>query len=370
LHFLGATLASSRLGGECPARATKGKLWVDFFLSLSAQLYGRCFVQAVMKRSKAVFKYTFICLLIALLVFGAITTNFIFGRKAPIISGTVDYGIRYKNELKLDIYRPTKNVHSASPVVFYIHGGAWIRGSKSAINFARFNGAVNTLREQGYTIVCPDYTLAGKGRSVFPQCIADVYDAVEWTKENASVYGLDTTNLGILGESAGAHIAMMIVFSEMPLLPEHRKTRFNYLIDVYGPNDLTDIYHGRALERIEASMKKVSKIFGSEFNIKEYVFGFDPSKDSLRAKELLNKYSPINSVGENETPVLIIHGTRDQLVPVQQSMNLKQKLDSLGVPNEVHLLDSVDHNFINASQQQRDSMQLWISDFVVRNYRR
>lgn len=323
-----------------------------------------------MRKLSAVFKYTFIVLFVLVLVLVGVTTNFIFSRRAPIISGTVNYGIEYKNELKLDLYRPTKNMFDASPVVFYIHGGAWIRGTKAAINFDRFNGAVNTLRDKGYTIVSPDYSLAGDGKSVFPQCILDVYDAVDWTKKNASLYGLDTTNFGILGESAGAHIAMMIAFPEVPLQPEkYKKTKFNYLIDVYGPSDLTNIYHGRALERIEASVKKVSKIFGSEFNIKEYVFGFDPSQDSVRANELLRIYSPINILGRTEIPVLIIHGKNDQVVPVEQSMILKQKLDSLGVPTEMHLLDSVDHNFIRASREQKDSMQMWISDFVVGHYR-
>src|SRR5687767_8410579 len=98
-----------------------------------------------MRRRRAIFQYTFIGLIVVLLVLVAVTTNFIFSRKAPIISGTVDYGIEYKEGLKLDLYRPTKNVFNTSPVVFYIHGGAWIRGTKAAINFDRFNGAVNTL---------------------------------------------------------------------------------------------------------------------------------------------------------------------------------------------------------------------------------
>jgi acetyl esterase/lipase len=76
-----------------------------------------------MGRLRAIFKYTFIGLIFLLLVLLAATTNFIFSRKAPIIAGTVDYGIEYKNKLKLDLYRPTKNVFNASPVVFYIHGG-------------------------------------------------------------------------------------------------------------------------------------------------------------------------------------------------------------------------------------------------------
>ena len=320
-----------------------------------------------MRRLKAILKYFSIGLIVVLLILVVLVTYFIFKNRAPIIEGTVEYGISYKNELKLDLYRPTKNVFKPSPVLFFIHGGAWISGTKAAINFNRFNGAVNTLRENGYTIICPNYSPAGRGKSVFPQCILDIYEAIDWAKQNASLYDLDTTNLGILGESAGAHIGMMIAFPEKTLQPEkYRKTKFNYLIDVYGPNDLTDIYQGQAVEKIDASIKRVSKIFGSEFNIKEYVFGFDPSKDSVRANELLNRYSPINIIRENKAPILIIHGKDDRIVPVEQSLILKSKLDSLRIPNEMHLMDGVDHNFLYASREQKDSAQKWISDFVIR----
>jgi acetyl esterase/lipase len=323
-----------------------------------------------MRRAKKILKYTAITIIIFTLVLILVTTNFIFSNKAPIVSGDVEYGIVYKKDLALDIYKPTKNVFEQSPVVVYVHGGAWIRGTKTAINFNRFNGAINTLREQGYTIVCPDYSLAGEGRSVFPDCIIDIYDAIEWTKDNASHYSLDTTNLGLLGESAGAHIAMMIAFTDTTLQPEkYPKTNFNYLIDVYGPNDLADIYHGKALEKIDVSLRKVSRIFGSEFNIKEYVFGFDPTKDSVRATELMHRYSPINILKESETPVLIVHGRNDRIVPVQQSIALKSKLDSLKISNEICLMDSVDHNFIHATREQRDSLQVLITKFVVRNYK-
>ena len=323
-----------------------------------------------MKWLKSFLKRTTIVVAVIALAIGVMITVFLFRNKAPILSGDVKRGIVYKNDLKLDIYLPTKTVFERSPILFYVHGGAWIRGSKAAINFNRFNGAVNTLRDKGYTIIAPDYSLAGKTKTVFPDCVLDLYDAIGWTKHNASVYNLDTTNLGIIGESAGAHIAMMAAFPKTTLIPgKYSKTDFNYLIDVYGPNDLTDLYRGRTVEEIDATLRKVSKIFGSEFNIKSYVFGFDPSKDSVRANDLLTRFSPINFIDQDKIPVLIIHGKRDQIVPVEQSIVLKRKMDELGIHNEIHLLDSVDHNFRKASREQLDSTQVWISDFVVSHYK-
>jgi acetyl esterase/lipase len=320
---------------------------------------------------RRILKYSVIGTLVLLLVVVVFIGTSLFRTKAPVTVGTVEYGIRYKNNLELDLYFPTRKVFDASPVLFYIHGGAWVGGTKAAINFNRIHGAINTLRERGYTIIAPNYSVAGNNKMVFPECILDVYEAIEWTKKNAAVRGLDTTNLGLLGESAGAHIAMMIAFPDTILQPaKYRKTEFNYVIDVYGPNDLTDLYHSRAAERIDASIGKVLGIIGSDFSIKEYVIGFDPLKDSVRAGELLSRFSPINFVGQKKIPVLILHGNNDQIVPVQQSVILKRKLDALAISNEMHLLDSVDHNFKNASRLQQDSIQVWISEFVSRRYRK
>lgn len=323
-----------------------------------------------MPNVKVFLKYSTVALIVICL--GAVTfaANFMYRSKAPVTVGNVEYGIVYKDNLKLDVYKPITQVFDKSPAVLYIHGGAWIGGTRSAINFNRYHGAINTLRQRGYTIICPDYSLAGEVESVFPQCILDVYDAIDWTKENAAHYNLDTTNLGLFGESAGAHIAMMIGFSEQPIDTRHRHTRFNYIVNIAGPNDLTDIYNGQTLEKIDNSVRKVSRIFGSEFNIKEYVFGFDPSQDSIRATRLMNTFSPINIVEQNRTPVLIIHGKADRIVPVAQSQNLKVRLDDIPVANEIHILDGVDHNFIQAERQQMDSTQIWISDFILKHYRK
>lgn len=324
----------------------------------------------MLKKVRPILKYTGAGLLVVLLVV-AVVTAFLFRSAAPITSGNIQYGIKYKDDLKLDLYGPTKKVFNTSPVVFFIHGGAWIGGTKAALNFNRINGAVNTLRENGYTIISPNYSLAGKGKSVFPDCVLDVYDAIDWTKANALRYALDTTNLGFVGESAGAQIAMMIAFSDTTLQPgKYRKTKFNYVVDLYGPNDLTDIYNGQTVNLLNASANKISKTFGTDFNWQEHVFGFDPSSDSVKASEMLYNFSPINILRDNEFPVLIIHGKNDRIVPVEQSIKLKLELDTLKIPNQMHLLDGVDHNFFNANQEQSDSIQIWIADFVTRSYKK
>jgi len=323
-----------------------------------------------MNKIKSFLKYSLIGITAVAFIIAACLTYFMFKNQAPITLGKMEFGIPYKNDLKLDIYHPTAIVYEKSPVVFYIHGGAWIVGNKITINNGRFNGAANTLREKGYTIISPNYTLAEKQKSPFPDCIIDIYDAINWTKAHAALYQLDTSNMGLLGESAGAHIAMMIAFPDTTLVPEkYKKTTFNYLIDVYGPSDLEGIYHSRFIGKLDSSLTKLPTSLRATFDLKQYIFGFDPSRDTLRVKDLFTHYSPINFLNKNNPPTLILHGTKDQIVPVEQSTLLKRQLDKIGIPNEMHLLDNMNHGFISASAQQMDSTQVWIADFVLKHYK-
>ena len=323
-----------------------------------------------MRKAKSILKYIAITsIVLSLTVITSIIVYFI-KTNAPIISGEIMYNIEYKENLNLDIYSPTNKKIEKSPVIFYIHGGAWVMGNKLTINSNRINGAINTLRENGYTVICPNYTLGKKGKSPFPDCILDIYDAIDWAKKNAKRYNLDIKNIGLLGESAGAQIAMMIAFSDSTLnSKKYSETKFNFLIDVYGPSDLATIYYSPEIKKLNNRLNKFLMLTNSNINLEDYVFGFDPAQDSIKAKNLIEKYSPVNSLSKNNFPTLIIHGTNDQIVSVEQSIVLKSKMDSLGIVNEIHLIDGMDHSFRKATQVQKDAIQLLITDFVLESYK-
>lgn len=305
----------------------------------------------------------------ALLIVTLITV-FLFKNKAPITFGNIMYNIPYKNNQKLDILLPTKHMFKKSPIIFYIHGGAWLIGDKLGINYCRINGAINNLRGQGYTIICPNYTLGKKGKSPFPDCILDIYEAIDWVKINAKHYNLNTDNIGLIGESAGAQIAMMIAFLE-PISSngKYGKTNINFLIDLYGPCDLTTLYNSPVIKNLNVRLNKFLKITRNDVRVEEYIFGFNPDQDRDKAETLLKQYSPVNFLTKNNFPTLIIHGNEDQMVPVDQSKVLKSKMDSLGNSSEIHIFEGMHHSMRKANQYQKDSIQELITDFVLKSYK-
>ena len=288
-----------------------------------------------------------------------------------MLYGKVIRQITYKEGHRLDIYLPTEQKHNKNAVIVFFHGGAWVSGVKEAVNFNRVNEAINVLRDNGYAIVSPNYSLASRDKSPFPDCINDAFDALAWVKENAELYNFDLDNVGLIGESAGAHIALMAAYAK-PLdfsnsirnLP-----KINYVVDIYGPTDLEKIYHMQSIEKINQHIKKLPKNIRKHIDISQQLYGFDPEKDSIKSLFFQKKYSPIYYLSANSPPTLIIHGNEDQIVPVDQSIYLKKKLDSLNIESQIHIIDGVNHAFRGIKHENKAKVQIWISEFIMKYYR-
>ena len=314
-------------------------------------------------------KLLFLIITIVLLFIGSIAYFFI-SNDAPVLHGKIIFHKKYKDNLRLDIYLPTKSVYKKSPVVIFIHGGAWITGRKEGINLNRLNIAINKLRANGYTIISPEYTLARKSKAPFPNCIMDAFDAVKWIEENADEYNIDIDNIGLMGESAGAHIAMMVAFSKGNgfLGKNNHKFKFNYVVDIYGPTELKSLYYSESIDTILTTLNKLPERLSNQLDISKYIFGFDPKTDSIKSNEYMLAYSPINYLDKDAPPTLIIHGKNDRIVPINQSNILKSKLDSLLIENEYYEIDNVDHAFFGIKKEQKKKIQHQIVEFIHKHY--
>lgn len=295
--------------------------------------------------------------------------SFLRATNAPILNGKFHFNKKYKPGKKLDVYQPTKKAYDKSPVVIFLHGGGWVMGSKFFINNARFHGALNALRDKGYAIISPKYTLAKKGKSPFPACLEDAHDVLAWIKNNADKYNFDLGNVGLLGESAGAHIAMMTAYGNREEFSPH-SISIQYVVDVYGPAALYRLYRELMpfIESLSARAERFPRRLRDRFNIAENIFGFNPKDEPEKAKTFADKYSPTQVVTPDAPPTLIIHGDRDPLVPVSQPYILQKKLEEIQVEHEIHIVEKMGHALRGATPMQRGLVQKWIVDFVVGHY--
>lgn len=110
----------------------------------------------------------------------------------------IEYARVGELSLKLDLHRPpTEN----PPLLVYVHGGGWRAGDKKDM-------PVVDLYDLGYAIASVDYRLSTQAQ--FPAQVHDIKAAIRFLRANASRLHVNATKIGILGSSAGGHLAALV----------------------------------------------------------------------------------------------------------------------------------------------------------------
>jgi len=227
---------------------------------------------------------------------------------------------------KADLYTPTKRDSSVkSPAVLIIHGGGWTGGDKGA---AREFNIGTTLALNGYVGFSINYTLAAKGKPTWPQNLHDCKTAVRWLRKNAERLQLDPERIGVIGGSAGGHLAALVAVTgpEDKLDPKEDANvscRVNCVIDLYGPIDFA----------------------GREDNV---MIG----KSKAAAPELYKAATPLTYLDKADPPVLILHGSADATVDVKQSEIFAAALKAAGIEHELIVVPGAPHTFHLQPKQQ------------------
>ena len=107
--------------------------------------------------------------------------------------------------LEIDIYRP-KGTWGELPAIVCIHGGGWAKGNKTS-----HAKVAQALASRGYVAATISYRLSGE--SPFPAAIQDCKAAVRFLRANAKEYGIDSSNIGAIGLSAGGHLTALLATS-------------------------------------------------------------------------------------------------------------------------------------------------------------
>jgi acetyl esterase/lipase len=254
--------------------------------------------------------------------------------------GRVITGITYTRDAthseQLDLYLPGGTPPPGGwPVVLAFPGGGWRWASRKD-----YGQAVSVLTNYGYAVAGVDYTYASAssngGRS-WPANLADAQQAVRWVRENAEHFRLNPDKVAAMGESAGAHLALLLatypngpISTDTPATPGGTSSgvsdRVQAVVDFYGPTDLTQLY---------ATTKPGADSYLDTF------LGGSPSAYPGR----YSAASPLTYVNKNDPPMLIVQGLSDVTVPGAQSLELASSLAKAGVPHQLITVSWATHGF-------------------------
>lgn len=207
--------------------------------------------------------------------------------------------------LSLDVHRPVRG-DGRAPVVVFFYGGSWRNGTRQDYRFVG-----HSLAGAGILAIVPDYRKAPQAR--FPAFVEDGARAVAWARRHAAEYGGDPSRIYVMGHSSGAHIAALLG-TDARFLGEFgmRPRDLAGVIGLSGPYDFLPIVD-----------PQIREAFGPES-------GWAASQ-------------PVNFVGGDEPPFLLLQGTADDLVRPRNAPRLAARLRHAGEPVELRMLDGVSH---------------------------
>lgn len=229
---------------------------------------------------------------------GHMNTDLYPGRIADVV---------YSDGLKLDLYYP-EQINDKNPLVISIFGGGWISGFKTD----KFVPPMIQPINEGFIVAVPDYTLSLD--APFPQSVIDIKKCIAFLRSHSDLYKIDTNNITLWGESAGAHLALEAGLVENSHFDLALDTRVKNIIAMYAPsNPLT----------INAQAEKLG-ILDTARSDKDTVFGIYMGKNYDDERQM-NLASPIKQINDHMPNIILEHGTKDALVPYLQSVEFFNK---------------------------------------------
>ncbi len=235
------------------------------------------------------------------------------------------YGSR---EVQLDLYLPKKPDAEKIPCIVCIHGGGWRSGDKN-----RFAAIAAHLADKGFAVACIGYRLLPEVE--FPAPVVDCKAAVRWVRANAAKYGIDPDRIGAIGGSAGGHLVAMLGTSAKVAKLEGEggnpgvSSRVQAVVAMATPADMT---------RFGERSGKVDK-------------------------DLITLISPVTHVDQDAAPILLLHGTGDKTVPMEQSEMLLAKYRKAGVAAELVKIKDAPHAFWNGGEWFAETMDRSVKFF-------
>lgn len=257
---------------------------------------------------------------------------------------TVVYKKSEQFEIKADFY-PTSI--QFAPVIVYIHGGGLFWGSREDMKTEQ----VEFYLQSGFNVFSIDYRLAPETK--LPNIKIDIEDALSWLRHvGIKQFDYNPEKIAVIGSSAGGYLALLS--GTFDIKPQA-------IVSFYGYGDITGewaIKPSPHYQKMTTVPKELADMLVSNEVItvgpiqKRYAIymyarqnGVWIEKINDMGKQDLLTLCPINSVNADYPPTLLLHGTLDEDVPYEQSVDMSQALTKVGVENQFITIPNGKHVF-------------------------
>lgn len=243
-----------------------------------------------------------------------------------------EYDVAYRKingrTLYLQLIKPI-NAGTQIPAIVYIPGSAFHRQ-----NVKERVAQLAMLAVKGYFVALLEYT--GSETAPFPQFILDAKAGIAFLKEHAINYGIDKENVFVMGDSSGGYTALMAGLTNGEKTLEDEVSKLNDysvsgIIDFYGPTDITTMNLVPSSQDHRTADSPEGLMIG----------GYKPlERLDLSKPTIIKGYLKEN---KQYPPIIMFHGSNDELVPFSQSCELYEALKENNVEATLYQIDGAHH---------------------------
>lgn len=245
---------------------------------------------------------------------------------------TYDYDVEYADRsgkrLFLQIIKPI-HPERKTPLVVYIPGSAFHRQ-----NVKERVAQLAVLAVRGYAVALLEYR--GSEDASFPAFVLDAKAGILFMKKNAEKYNIDSEKVFVMGDSSGAYTALMSGLTYgVEELEDNIIQGADYsvrgIIDFYGPTDITTMNDEPSSQDHRTPDSPEGLMIG----------GYEV----LNHPELANPTIIKNYLSKEKKfpPVIMFHGSNDELVPFGQSCELYSALKEVSGEAELYQIEGAHH---------------------------
>lgn len=293
----------------------------------------------------------------------------------PLVAQTVkgkDYYV-IKNVIYTDTFSVTQNSDIYLPkgylslkearIVLFLHGGAWVMGSKDTSGYQDYIGYMNDLL-MGYSniiFINMNYrliSLTGSEDISINDQLDDITSCLKTSVDLLEASGIKITRVVIGGHSAGGHLSLL--YSYQRGNDAYRKLGFVFSLS--GPADMTDEAYSNTLKKIKEGILNNTTYYGtSSQELFSKMSGLAPTSENIdlvinrvvftatginsieEYEKGMASVSPITFASNDAVPTLILQGDKDEIVPYRNSVALKDKLISFGASAKLYTISGGNH---------------------------
>lgn len=206
---------------------------------------------------------------------------------------------------RLDIHAPTETSERPWPVLVFFYGGGWDSGERG-----QYAWAAQALAARGFVVATPDYRIVPGVQ--FPAFIEDAAAAAAHVGQVAGRYGGDASRLGVIGHSAGAHLALMIALDRRYMAAAGAPDLIRAAAGLAGPYDFLP------------------------FDVPASVNAFGRAPDPTLTQ-------PVTFARADAPPLWLGHGTDDVVVHAEDTTILCERMAAVGGRCEAKLYPGLNH---------------------------